>query len=70
MPNSLLSMKLLIGICEDMQYFAGFLVSVPSGQISERYSPQELANRWGDVLGERLQSKLKYLSDDAKARRP
>lgn len=59
-----------VGICKDMQYFGGFLVSVPSGQISERYSPQQLADRWGDVLGERLQSNLKYLSDDAKTRRP
>jgi hypothetical protein len=32
----------------------GYLVSVPSGKIVERFSEARLRNKWGKYLGERL----------------
>jgi hypothetical protein len=59
-----------IGICKKEEYFGGYEISVGSGQIIKRFSPQQLADRWDEVLGERLKSNLRFLSPDAKATVP
>jgi hypothetical protein len=59
-----------IGVCKDLEYFGGYEVSLNSQRIVQRFSPQQLADRWGEVLGERLKSNLGYLSREAKATMP
>jgi hypothetical protein len=59
-----------ISLCKDMEYFAGYEILLSSRRIVGRFSPQQLADRWGEVLGERLRSNLQFLSADAKARVP
>lgn len=59
-----------IGICKDAEYFGGYEVSLASGRILKRFSPQQLADRWGEALGERLKSNLHFLSTEAKATVP
>jgi hypothetical protein len=58
-----------IGICPDMEYFGGYLVSIPTGQIVERYDPQELEDRWKDALGYRLTDDFYQLSAEQKTTR-
>lgn len=59
-----------VGVCKDLEYFGGYEVSLNSGTVVQRFSPQQLADRWGEVLGERLKSNLGYLSRDAKVTLP
>jgi hypothetical protein len=50
------------GICTEMNYFGGYLVSVANGQIIERYNPQAVKDRWEDSLGYRLKGDFDLLS--------
>jgi hypothetical protein len=59
-----------LGICKEEEYFGGYEISVGSGQIMGRFSPQQLADRWSAVLGERLKSNLSFLSASARATVP
>jgi len=59
-----------IGICKEQEYFGGYKIALPSGQIVQRLSPQQLSDQWADTLGERLKSNLEYLSPEAKATVP
>jgi hypothetical protein len=54
----------------EAQYFGGYEISVNTGRIPNRYTPQQLMDRWGEVPGERLKSNLEFLSPDAKATTP
>lgn len=45
-----------LGICKEATYFGGYEVSIKSGKIMERFSPQMLVDNWGDALGARLKS--------------
>jgi hypothetical protein len=51
-----------LGICDQMKYFGGYVISIRSGRITARYSPNQLVDRWADVIGDRLRSDLHYLS--------
>lgn len=60
-----------VGLCgKHMEYFGGYSVSISRRDITERFSPQELDDRWSNVLGERLRSNLHYLSAEDKATVP
>jgi hypothetical protein len=59
-----------IGICKEAEYFGGYEIALASQQIVQRLSPQQLGDRWGEVLGERLKSNLGYLSAEAKTALP
>ena len=59
-----------VGICKQMGYFAGYLVSADSGGIIQRYTPQKLAQHWGKQLGENLLSDLHYMSRSRKTIEP
>jgi hypothetical protein len=59
-----------IGICKDAEYFAGYEISLRSGQIVGRFSPQRLADRWGKALGDRLKSNFQYLSAEKRSAVP
>lgn len=59
-----------IGICKDAEYFGGYEISLRSREIVERFSPEQLADRWGNMLGERLKSDLAYLSAKSKKALP
>lgn len=54
-----------IGICGDgMRYFGGYLITLPSGRITRRFSPNELKTLWGQKLGPHLQDDLARLPED------
>jgi len=55
-----------IGTCKNEEYFGGYEMSVGSGRILGRFSPQQLVDRWGQELGDRLKSNLDFLSAAAK----
>jgi hypothetical protein len=56
-----------IGICGDkMRYFGGYSVSLSTGRITNRFSPDELAKRWKQVLGQHLQDDLGLLAENEK----
>jgi len=59
-----------VGICPDMNYFGGYLISVGDGQIVERYSPKTIEDRWTDVLGYRLKGEFEYLSAEQRVALP
>jgi hypothetical protein len=59
-----------VGICKEAEYFGGYEIALESRQIFQRFSPQQLSDRWGEVLGERLKSNLAYLSADTRATVP
>ncbi len=59
-----------LGICKQMYYFGGFLLTVPSGQILQRFSTLELIDRWGKDLGWRLEGDLHYLRPAEKTMKP
>jgi hypothetical protein len=58
-----------LGICKQT-YFAGYLVSISSGRIIQRYSPEDLLRRWEKLLGENLLSDLHFMSEAEKAALP
>lgn len=59
-----------VGICKEAEYFGGYEIELNSLQIAQRFSPQQLGDRWSTVLGDRLTSNLGYLSARAKATIP
>jgi hypothetical protein len=59
-----------LGICPDMNYFGGYLISVADGQIIERYSPKTIQDRWKDGLGFRLKDEFEYLSAEQQVALP
>ena len=59
-----------VGICDEMVYFGGFEISLSTGRILARYSPNQLAARWPKLLGEELKSDLHYLSRKEKSTVP
>lgn len=59
-----------ISICQQMGYFGGYMVSISSGKILERYSPQQLIDHWEKVLGDRLKSDFAHLSPAQKVAIP
>jgi hypothetical protein len=59
-----------IGIFKEVNYFGGYEIAIPSGQILKRFSPQELADRWGETLGERVKADFRSLSPPSKAVAP
>jgi hypothetical protein len=61
-----------VGICQQMEYFGGYLVSLSSSsvKIDERYTPQVLQNRWDKMMGDRLKSDFAELSPEQKASLP
>jgi len=59
-----------VGVCKEMKYFGGYEVSLRSGEIKGQFSPQQLADRWGGTLGERLRDDLQSLSADTKRKLP
>jgi hypothetical protein len=48
---------------EQSGYFEGFMVSLTSGEILKRYSPQTVISRWGKVVGDRLTSDLQAITE-------
>lgn len=46
------------GTCTQMGYFGGYVVSVSSAAIMERFSPRELLRKWHDVVGRRLREEF------------
>jgi len=59
-----------LGICKEANYFGGYEISLSSGDILRRLSPDELTAAWSQVLGERLKGDLELLSAKAKRRVP
>jgi hypothetical protein len=59
-----------LGICPDMDYFGGYLISVGDGRIVERYSPEAMEDRWKDVLGYSLKGEFDQLSAEQRAAMP
>jgi hypothetical protein len=59
-----------LGICKQADYFAGYEIALASQQIIQRFSPQQLRDRWSEVLGERLKGNLTSLSEDARSSIP
>ena len=59
-----------IGICKQLEYFGGYSVQIPGPQILERFSPQQLIDRWGTTMGERLQGNLQNLSVEDRITKP
>lgn len=59
-----------LGICSQADYFGGYEISLSSGRILRRFSPEELAAGWSQVLGESLVGDLKQLSPKAKSSSP
>lgn len=56
-----------IGICGDkMRYFGGYLISLSSGRITQRFTPDELEKQWKQVLGPHLQYDLGVLPESEK----
>jgi hypothetical protein len=49
--------------CNQSSYFEGFLLSLPSGEILERYTPQALVHGWSKMLGDRLTGDFKAISE-------
>jgi len=56
--------------CRHRGYFGGYLVSLPSAQIIQRFSPNDLMKQWANVLGERLKGDLADLSPKEQAVKP
>ena len=59
-----------ISICKGMYYFGGYSVSMKTGKIVERYSPEELEMRWKDVFGDNLKNDFERLSKEEQASLP
>ena len=55
-----------VGLCDQLEYFGGYLIAIPSGKVLARYSPQQLVDGWSEVLGDRLKSNFHYLSANQK----
>jgi hypothetical protein len=61
-----------LGICKDMGYFAGYMVSISgtTSRLLERYSPNAIETQWKDALGYRLKGDLEQLSAEQRAELP
>jgi hypothetical protein len=59
-----------LGICKEADYFGGYEISISSGEILRRFSPDGLAAGWSQVLGESLTGDLELLSPKAKSSLP
>lgn len=54
----------------NMGYFGGYLVSVRSGRILKRYSPEDLFKQFGKIMGERLLGDFSGLTRKEKSELP
>ncbi|MGO9086952.1 MAG: hypothetical protein ACLQBK_17155 [Candidatus Sulfotelmatobacter sp.] len=52
--------------CGPRGYFGGYLLSTTDGRVLHAYSPHELAEHWGTVLGARLKGGLRGLEPSGK----
>ena len=60
-----------LGICgEQMRYFDGFVVSPETGRIQEHFSPEEMNEREGSVLGEILRNDYSRLDPSRRTIKP
>jgi hypothetical protein len=54
-------------ICEHASYFAGYVVSIPEGNVVEHYSWYQLNGRWGSEFGIRLKGDYDTVLDEHRA---
>lgn len=59
-----------VGVCDEMNYFGGYMISLPDGKILARYSPQMLENQWKRALGYWLDEAFLDLPEKQKATLP
>ncbi|MHB8411409.1 MAG: hypothetical protein ACYDDI_05615 [Candidatus Acidiferrales bacterium] len=55
---------------EGMGYFGGYLISIPGEQILKRYSPEDLFQQFGKVMGQRLRGDFSGLTGKQRSELP
>jgi hypothetical protein len=59
-----------VGICKAAGYFAGYQVDLNTRRIVATMDPQDLAKNFGQLLGWRLQSDYRELTESERLRKP
>lgn len=58
------------GMCGQMGYFGGYLISAHGGQVLQRYSPENLFQQFGKIMGKRLHGDFSGLTRKEKSELP